>query len=670
MNRPEAQAKIDKLIETINYHNYRYYVLDNPEISDAEYDQLLRELEQLEQEFPELAKPDSPTQRVGAAPLEAFEQVIHTIPMLSLSNALNEQEALDFDKRVKKFLSTDQDIDYVAEPKMDGVGIELIYENGALTVGSTRGDGTIGENVTQNVRTIKAVPLRLIDTERLGIPERLEVRGEIYMRAEDFERLNQRREQTGESLFANPRNAAAGSLRQLDSSVTAQRPLQITFYAIGNVLGWNFESQWQVLQTFPKWGLRVNPHVQLCHGIDEALTYYQQMLEKREELGYEIDGVVLKVNSFSLHEELGTIARSPRWAVAFKFPARQMTTTVKDIVVQVGRTGILTPVAVLETVRLGGVNVSHATLHNQDEIDRKDIRIGDTVVVQRAGDVIPEVVMVVESRRTGQEKKFYMPERCPVCGAEVERLENEAAHRCTGLACPAKLKESIRHFASRRAMDIEGLGDKIIAQLVDRELVKDVGDLYSLTVEQLASLERMAEKSGENVFTEIQESKSQGQDRLIFGLGIRHVGERLAETLAEEFGNVDNLVKADEERLTQIRDVGPQVAQSIVKFFRQEANLKVLEKLKAAGVGVAELPKAKSDLLAGKTFVFTGALQSFSRDEAEQIVQELGGKALSSVSKKTDFVVAGESAGSKLDKARELGVTVLTEEEFLRMIGR
>ena len=497
------RKRVEKLREEIEYHNYRYYVLDQPEISDAEYDRLMKELEEIEGRSPEFRSPNSPTQRVGAPPLEAFEIVRHSIPMLSLANAFEETEARDFDKRVKKFLGLIGNIEYVVEPKLDGLAVELVYESGHLVVGSTRGDGVNGENITQNLRTVKTIPLQLIRKE-IPIPERLEVRGEVIMEMKKFQAFNRKREAMGEPLFANPRNAAAGSVRQLDSKITAERPLEIYCYGLGEVRGRTFKTQWEVLQTFPKWGLRANPHVRKCEGIDQVLHYYQEMTEKRETLPYEIDGIVIKVNHFDLQTRLGEISRSPRWALAFKFQPKQETTKILDIIVQVGRTGALTPVAVMEPVKVGGVEVSRATLHNQDEVDKKDVRIGDTVVIQRAGDVIPEVVQVIESKRTGKEKRFRMPSNCPVCGAEV--MKEEAIHRCIGLDCPAQLKGRIRHFASKRAMDIEGLGVKLIDQLVEKGLVKDVADIYDLSKEQLIALERMADKSAQNIIDAIEKS--------------------------------------------------------------------------------------------------------------------------------------------------------------------
>jgi DNA ligase (NAD+) len=659
------KKRVEKLREEIEYHNYRYYILDQPEISDAQYDRLMRELEKLEKDYPELRSPNSPTQRVGASPLEEFEIVRHTIPMLSLANAFDETEARDFDKRVKKFLGTSEEVEYVAEPKFDGLAIELVYERGQFVVGSTRGDGVNGENITQNLRTIKTIPLQLIRKE-IPVPDRLEVRGEAIMQLKKFKELNRKREEIGEPPFANPRNAAAGSVRQLDPKITAERPLETYLYGLGEVRGWTFKTQWEVLKTLPKWGLRTNPHVRKCKGIEEVLGYYHEINEKRETLPYEIDGTVIKVNRFDLQVRLGEIARSPRWALAFKFQPKQETTKILDIRVQVGRTGVLTPVAVMEPVKVGGVEVSRATLHNQDEIDKKDVRVGDTVVIHRAGDVIPEVVEVIPSKRKGTEKKFKMPSKCPVCGAEV--VKEEAIHRCIGLDCSAQLKGRIRHFASKRAMDIEGLGVKLIDQLVDKGLVKDVADIYHIKKEQLIELERMADKSAQNIIDAIEKSKTKPLSKFLYALGIRHVGETTAEDLARHFPRLDDFFDLSEKHLMEVEGIGPEVAASVYQFFRDKKNRESIALLKKGGVKVIE-PKAKEKgKLAGKTFLFTGALKTLERDEARTLVESLGGITASTVSKKVDFVVVGEEPGSKFDKAKELGIKTLTEEEFKKMI--
>jgi DNA ligase (NAD+) len=666
MGAEALKKRVEKLQEEIEYHNYRYYVLDQPEIPDAQYDRLMRELEKIEEEYPELRSPNSPTQRVGAPPLEEFEIVRHSISMLSLANAFDESEARDFDKRVKKNLGSAADVGYVAEPKLDGLAVELVYERGQFVVGSTRGDGVNGENITRNLRTIKTIPLQLIRKE-IPVPERLEVRGEVIIQLDKFKSLNRKREEMGEPHFANPRNAAAGSVRQLDSKITSERPLEIYCYGLGEIRGGTFKTHWEILQTFPKWGLRTNPHIQKCQNIDEVLEYYHEMKEKREKLPYEIDGIVIKVDRLDLQTRLGEISRSPRWALAFKFQPKQEITKILNIVVQVGRTGALTPVAVMEPVQVGGVEVSRATLHNQDEVDKKDVRIGDTVIIQRAGDVIPEMVQVITSKRTGSEKKFKMPSKCPVCGAEVVR--EEAIHRCIGLDCSAQLKGRIKHFASKRAMDIEGLGVKLIDQLVEKGLVKDVADLYYIKKEELIALERMAEKSAQNIIDAIETSKTKPLSKFLYALGIRHVGETTAEDLAHHFPRLDDFFNLSEENLMEVEGIGPEVAASVHQFFRDKKNKESIDRLKKAGVKVIE-PKAKEKgKLAGKVFVFTGALQVFGRDEVRNLVESLGGVTASSVSKKVDFVVIGEDPGSKLDKAKELGIKILTEEEFKKMIG-
>jgi DNA ligase (NAD+) len=586
--------------------------------------------------------------------------------MLSLANAFDESEAREFDKRVKKFLGVSADITYVTEPKLDGLAVELVYERGHFIVGSTRGDGINGENITQNLRTIKTIPLQLIRRE-IPVPERLEVRGEVIMQLERFKELNRKREEMGESLFANPRNAAAGSVRQLDSKITAERPLEIYCYGLGEVGGRTFKTQWEILQTFPKWGLRTNPHIRRSQNIDEVLEYYHEMNEKRESLPYEIDGIVIKVDRLDLQGRLGEISRSPRWALAFKFQPKQETTKILDIIVQVGRTGALTPVAVMEPVKVGGVEVSRATLHNQDEIDKKDVRIGDTVIIQRAGDVIPEVVQVITSKRKGPEKKFKMPSKCPVCGSEV--IREEAIHRCIGLDCPAQLKGRIKHFASKRAMDIDGLGTKLTDQLVDKGLVKDVADIYYIKKEDFIALERMADKSAQNIIDAIEKSKTKPLSKFLYALGIRHVGETTAEDLARHFQKLDDFFQLSEEDLMMVEGIGPEVAASFHQFFRDKKNRESIERLKKAGVKVIEPKVKEKGKLARKTFVFTGTLKAYGRDEVRNLVESLGGMTVSSVSKKIDFVVVGEDPGSKFDKAKELGIKTLTEEEFKKMIG-
>jgi DNA ligase (NAD+) len=671
VNREKARADIDRLRAEILYHNYRYYVLDDPEISDAHYDRLMGRLESLEEKFSEWVTPDSPTQRVGAPPLDAFVAVRHRVPMLSLANAFDRDEVEEFDQRVKRFLKTSAEVEYVAEAKLDGVAVELVYEDGRFTLGSTRGDGVTGEDVTQNLRTIRSLPLSLLAQDDLAVPKRLEVRAEVLLGKREFVDLNHQRGREGEPLFANPRNAAAGSLRQLDSKITAKRPLEILCHGLGEVVGVSFPSHWEVLTTLPKWGLKVNAHKRRCASLSQVFDFYDELNKEREELNYEIDGIVIKVNSSGLREQLGTVSRSPRWALAYKFQAHQETTVVRDIVVQVGRTGALTPVALMDPVQVGGVEVSRATLHNEDEIAKKDVRIGDAVVIQRAGDVIPEVVKVIASKRTGEEKRFVMPKRCPVCNSAVYRPEGEAVRRCTGISCPAKLKETVKHFASKRALDIDGLGDKLVDQLVDKGLVKDVADLYSLTVADLEGLERMGSKSAHNIVEAVDGSRSRTLDRLVYALGIRHVGEHMAKVLAEHFGSIEKISEADEDTLVTVREVGPEVASSVVRFFNQENNRKTLEHLRKAGVSFGQAAEALSQTLTliGKSFVFTGGLSKMSRDQAKTAVELRGGRVVSRVTGKTDYVVVGEYPGSKLDQAQQLGVAVVAEDDFLRLIA-
>jgi DNA ligase (NAD+) len=667
MERKDAELRIGELRLEIERHNYLYYVLDKPEISDSGYDALYRELVKLEERFPELVTPDSPTQRVGGAPLEKFAQVTHRIPMLSLENAFSEEEIAEFDERVKRFLALPVAtvIDFVCEPKMDGLAVELIFEEGIFTVGSTRGDGFVGEEITQNLKTIRGLPLRL---QTNNPPRLLEARGEVFLPLTAFQRLNVEREEAGEPTFANPRNAAAGSIRQLDPRIAVKRPLAIYCYAPGMVEGREFSSQWEFLTVIREWGIPVNPLVERVAGVRGVLDFYRRIAERREELPYEIDGVVVKVDSFALQRELGEKSRSPRWAVAWKFPPRQAVTVIEDIVPQVGRTGVITPAAHLRPVEVSGVTVSRATLHNWEEMERKDIRIGDTVVVERAGDVIPAVVRVLTEKRSGAERPLPIPATCPVCGSEVVKLPGEVAVRCLGLSCPAQIKESIIHFASRRAMDIDGVGEKYIEQLLHLRLVRNVADLYYLRKDDFMRFERMGDKLADNLLTAIERSKRQELARFIFALGIRQVGEHTAKLLANAFGSIDNLERASEDELLAIREVGPQVAQSILSFFHNPENLRVIERLLAAGVTPTAEEKKVGGRFTGKTFVFTGALSRLSRDEAKRLVENEGGHAAGSVSKKTDYVVAGEEAGSKLEKARELGVKVLSEEDFIRML--
>jgi DNA ligase (NAD+) len=665
----KTEKRIQELRALLDYHNYRYYVLDDPEISDVQYDRLLRQLKELEDRYPEIITPDSPTQRVGAQPASQFQTLIHSIPMLSLENGFSSEEILDFDHRLKRFLKYDQEIEYTAEPKMDGLAIELVYDRGILIQSSTRGDGINGEEVTQNVRTIRSIPLRLLDSYR-PVPERLEVRGEVYMQIKDFKDFNRKRTQDGAPPFANPRNAAAGSLRQLDPKITTQRPLHFYAYGLGLVSEPLFSSQWEVLKGLPQWGLPVNPHILHCLGIEQCLEFCKIIESLRPTLPYEIDGVVLKVDRFTLHDRLGIKSRSPRWALAFKFQPSQETTRIENIEVQVGRTGVLTPVAHLRPITVGGVEVSRATLHNQDEIERKDIRIGDTVVIQRAGEVIPEVVKVITSLRQGLEKAFVMPNFCPACQSPVVRLPGESAHRCSNPNCPAQIKESIRHFASKGAMDIEGLGEKLIDQLVDKGLIQDYGDLYYLSKDTLLSLERWADKSANNLIRALKKSKQAPLNKFLFALGIRHVGEHLSTLLANHFGSLDILKGVPEENLIDLREVGPRVAKSLRSFFDNPQNIRVIEKILAAGVALKEGNLASSKVLSGKTLVLTGRLEGMSRDQAKEKIEALGGKVANQVSRKIDFLIVGEEPGAKLAKALELQIPVLKEKNFLELIAQ
>lgn len=664
-----ARTRTDELRRLLEHHNRLYYVLDAPEIGDAEYDTLFRELQGLEERFPDLVTPESPTQRVGGQALEMFEQVVHRLPMLSLENAANEEEIRSkLDVRIKRELGLPADaaVEYVCEPKMDGLAVELVYEQGNLVMGSTRGDGVTGEVVTPNLRTIRSLPLRLTGQ---GIPPLLEVRGEVYLPLAAFQKLNSEREENGEPSFANPRNAAAGSIRQLNSKVAAQRPLAIACYGVGMAEGVVFSSQKELLERLAGWGLPINPFFRHVTGIEGAVAYYREMNEMRDTLPYEIDGTVVKVDSFQLQRELGEKDRSPKWAIACKFPPRQAVTVLEDIIPSVGRTGVITPVAVLRPVELSGVTVSRATLHNWDEVARKDIRIGDTVVVERAGDVIPAVVTVVTEKRTGLERELPPPLHCPACGAATSRLEGEVAVRCqAGLTCPPQLSEAIIHFASRDAMDIDGLGVKYIEQLIALGLVRDIADLYHLTADDFMNFERMGDKLAANLLAAIEKSKRCELYRLVFALGIRHVGKRTAQILAERFGSIEHLEQATLDELTTIRDVGPTVAKSIRAFFDTEENVAVIRRLLEMGVTPTSEEKRVGGRFSGKTFVFTGTLTHFARDRAKQIVEKEGGNVTGSVSKKTYYVVAGSEAGSKLAKARELGVTVLTEEEFSALL--
>ncbi|MCX7702844.1 MAG: NAD-dependent DNA ligase LigA [Planctomycetota bacterium] len=674
----EVKKRVEKLRKEIIYHNYLYYVLNAPEISDAEYDQLFRELVSLEERYPELKTPESPTQKVGARGDEIppqlahlvqkpFEPVTHAIPMLSLDNVLSEEEFREWVERVQRDTGRSE-IDFVCEPKLDGLSVELVYEDGFLKVASTRGDGVTGENVTENGRTLKAVPKIL-----KGAPEYIEVRGEVYMTKKAFEKLNAMREEEGEPLFVNPRNAAAGSLRQLDPAVTRSRSLDFFAYAIGQIRGTTPKSQIELLSFLKALGFPVPEHKHV-RRIEGVVEYHAEMEKRRRNLPFEIDGVVVKVNEFALWDVLGTRARSPKWAVAYKFAPEQARTKLQDIIVQVGRTGALTPVAVLEPVYVGGVTVSYATLHNPDEVRRKDIRIGDVVVVQRAGDVIPEVVRVVEGERTGKEKEFVMPEKCPVCGSKAVKEEEEVVPRCPNLDCPARVERSIQYFASKRGMDIEGLGESTVKEFLERGFLKSIVDIYALKEKKdsIMALEGWGKKKVENLLSAIEESKKRPLSRLLVALGIRQVGERMAEVLARRFRTMDALMEATEEELTKVEDVGPKVASSIRQFFADEKNRRLLDELKRAGLkmteDVEEEERVRENPLLGKIVVFTGTLSTMSRSEAENLVKRLGGHPTSSVSRKTDYVVVGEEPGSKYEKALRAGVKILSEEEFISLL--
>jgi len=668
LNRSEkwkkSKQRIERLRMKIEHHNYLYYVLDKPVISDGAYDKLMEELKKLEEQFPEFLTPDSPTQKVGAPPLEKFRTVKHTTSMLSIDTATQE-EVLRFDERVKRELGIAQ-VEWVAEPKFDGLSVEIVYKEGRLVGGSTRGDGINGEDVTENIKTIRAVPLKLRDVE-IRPPRLLAVGGEAILNIKDFEEFNKEKILRGENPFANPRNAAAGSLRHLDSRETAKVPLDMFFYRVMGCKGKKFESQWEILQTLPKWGLKVNSQIRLCSTIEEAIEYHDQMAKQRDELPIEIDGVVIKVSRLDYEEKLGVKARSPRWSVAYKFPPRKEETQIMDIIVQVGRTGTLTPIALLKPVDVSGVTVSRATLHNQDFIDQMDAKIGDTVRVGRAGDVIPEVMEVIKSKRTGKERKFHIPERCPICNSEV--IKEGAYYRCTGgLSCSAQLRRGIAHFASKGAMDIDGLGRKTVNQLVDSGLVKSISDIYNLKKSDLMSLERFAEKSADNLIQNIEASKERELSRFIYALGIPEVGEHVAKLLADKFGSVPGIMDAGEEELLEIKEIGNEIAKEVVDFFKEGKNRKGIAELLKLGIKARPAEGGVGRKLEGKTFVFTGALSKITRNEAKKLVKSQGGSVASSVSKRTDFVVTGESSGSKYDKAKELGIRIIDEAEFLERV--
>jgi DNA ligase (NAD+) len=659
MNKNDAKKQIQKLRDEINYHNYQYYVENNPVISDYEYDMLLKQLEALETQYPDLITPDSPTQRVGGEPAKGFTTVEHKIPMLSLDNAYSYEELQEFDERVKKVVT---DVEYICEPKIDGVSISLIYENGVFKRGATRGDGIKGDDITSNLRTIRSIPLRLQGSEL----QNAEIRGEVYFPISSFKKFNKEQEKKGEQVFANPRNAAAGSLRQLDPRIVASRPLDTYLYYI-SYADKDFKSQQNSLETLRTAGFRVNPLIKKTGSIQEAILYCKSLETKRESLDYEIDGVVLKVNSFTQQRQLGSTIKHPRWAIAFKFTAKQATTRLKDIVIQVGRTGTLTPVAILEPVQVGGVTVSRATLHNFDELKRKDIRIGDMVLVERSGDVIPQVVKSISEKRTGEEKARAIPRKCPVCGSEVIRTLDEVAVRCPNKQCPARLKWRIEYFASRDAMDIDHLGGQTIDKLIEKGLIEDIADVYALTEHDILQLEGFKDKSVQNLLDSIEKSKQQGLARLIYGLGIRHVGKYAAQILAAQYQSIDELASKTAEELTQIHGLGDKTAEAIATFFATEENIELINKLK--GIGIKTKETKKEGPLAGKKFVFTGGLATLSRPDASDLVMKKGGMVASAVGKDIDYVVVGSDPGSKYDKAKKLGLTILDENQFKKLVG-
>jgi len=664
---PEIIANIQELRKTLHDHNYRYYALDDPEISDSEYDRLMQELIRAEKANPDLSSPDSPSARVGAPPLAKFESIVHTLPMLSLGNGFADEDIIEFDKRVKRYLDLQSEILYTAEPKMDGVAVELVYEDGKLLAASTRGDGVTGELITANVKTIGAVPILMRADRSSVLPPRLEVRGEVYIGIEVFKNWNIERMDQDLPPFANPRNAAAGSLRQLDSKITASRPLEIFFYGVGVVEDYVFESHWELLQALKKWGFRINPLIRPRISIRDVLKCHREFSQQRHQLPYDIDGMVVKVDSLSLQQQLGATTRSPRWAIAYKFQAIQETTVLEKIEIQVGRTGVLTPVAHLKPVNVAGVTVSRATLHNEDEIEKKGVRIGDTVWVQRAGDVIPEVVKVILSKRTGAEKKFSMPDRCPVCSAAVARLEGEAATRCINSSCSAQVKERIKHFVSKGAFDIDGLGAKLVDQLVEKGLLTSFADLFQLDKETLAGLERMGEKSAGNLIHAIEAGKKISFARFLYALGIRHAGEHVAALLADQFESLEELASCPQLDLTDIDGVGPVVAESIANYFHQEKNLGTIQSILDSGVQIVFEAKRKTGKFDGQTFVLTGTLDGMTRRQAKDMITAAGGKVSGSVSRNTDFVVAGDSPGSKRTKAEELGIAVIDEAGFKKL---
>ena len=664
-----ATKRADELKRVINAHNHSYYVLDDSTISDAEYDRLLQELRALESEYPELQTPDSPTQRVGGAPADGFIQVTHSTPMLSLGNAFNREDLENWLRRIRNLVG-DVEFDLVCELKIDGLAVNLTYENGVFIQGSTRGDGTVGEDVTQNLRTIKTIPLSLVG----AVPERLEVRGEVYLPIPEFRRLNEERANSGEALYANPRNTGAGSIRQLDSKITASRNMEIWVYALNTeITGKDApEGHWEAMEWLKSLGFRINPNNQICHSVEEVMAFHQHWVEARHELPYEADGVVVKVSSLALQDRLGVVGREPRWAIAYKFPAEQATTRLLEIGINVGRTGSLNPYAILDPVSVGGTTVQHASLHNEEDIRRKDIRVGDMVTIERAGDVIPHVLGPVLSERPADAIEFSIPSHCPECGTAIVKPDDEAMHRCPNTSCPAQFFELLKHFVSKGATDIDGLGERWCRILIDQKMVSDLADLYSLQKDQLLELDRMGDKLATRILANIEASKQKPLPRLLFAMGIIHVGSEIAELLTQAYNSIDEIAAATEEELAEIPGIGPKIAESIVSYFQVSANQEVIKKLREAGVHLKQEPqqvRSEGQPLAGQTFVVTGTLAGFSRTEAQSRIKDLGGKITSSVTKNTDYLVVGESPGSKLAAAERLGTPVLNEERFIEFLA-
>jgi len=669
ISKQQAKGKIEALRNQIEHHDYLYYVENSPEISDSEYDALIKELISLEQQYPELISPDSPTQRVSGKVAEGFEPVDHIVPMMSIDNILTESGALDFDKRVKKFLelNEDEDIKYVCEPKFDGVSASLTYKDGLLITGATRGNGKTGENITQNIKTIKSIPLRLLNEGSGSTPKLIEIRGEVIYSKDSFARLNKDLSERGEPLFASPRNAASGSLRQLDSSITAKRPLEFYAWGIGYLEGNSRDTEWGIIEQIKSWGFRIEPRISLYININEAISFHHEIENSMDSLPYDADGVVIKVNNRKYQNELGFTAKYPRWAVAYKFKALQATTTVRDIIVQVGRMGLITPLAKVKPVKIAGVTISNISLHTEDVMRQKDVRIGDFVLIERAGDVIPNIVKSIPEKRTGDEHIFHMPDNCPSCNTSIER--DGAYYYCPNLSCPAQVKGRIEHLASRKAFDIRGLGEKIVIQFMQAGLVKDPADIFILKKEEIVNLERFADKSTDNLINEINRNKNVTFDRFLNALSIRHVGERMSHVLADNFNDISKLMEAPEEKLMEIDTVGPEIAKSIVNFFSIKSNANTINKMLRYGVNITYTSRVKGDKLKGKTFVLTGTLESYTRDEAKEIIESLGGKVTSSVSKNTCFVIAGENPGAKFDKATSLGIEILDENKFKELLN-